>query len=118
MRSWAKPVRPGSDDEPLPVLRDLLAQLLEERRPDRPRPDDAHVAAHDVPQLRQLVQVREAQHAAEARHLRLRALRELVRRGTARAAPRRPGVSVRNLSIVKMRPARPTRAAVEHRRPR
>ena len=32
------------DDQPLPVLRDLVAQLLEERGPDRPRPDDAHVA--------------------------------------------------------------------------
>ena len=66
------------DHQPLPVLRDLLAQLLEERRPDRPRADDAHVAAHHVPQLRQLVEVREAQHAAEARDLRLRALRELL----------------------------------------
>ena len=30
-RSWAKPVMPGRHDEALPVLRDLLAELLEER---------------------------------------------------------------------------------------
>ena len=78
------------DHQPLPVLRDLAAQLLEERGPDRPRPDDAHVPAHDVPKLRQLVQVGKAQHAPEAGDLRLRALRELVAEVRARAAPPRP----------------------------
>ena len=68
----------GLDHEPLPVLRDLLAELLEEGGPDRARADDAHVAAQHVPELRQLVEVGEAQHAAQPGHLRLRAMGELV----------------------------------------
>src|SRR4051812_48382107 len=47
--------QPRPDDEPLPVLRDLLAELLEEHGADRARADERHVALHDVPQLRQLV---------------------------------------------------------------
>ena len=59
----------GLDHQALPVLRDLLAQLLEEGGPDRPRPDDAHVAAQHVPELGQLVEMREAQDPADAGHL-------------------------------------------------
>src|SRR4051794_26455386 len=55
----------GPHDQPLPVLRYLRAQLLEERRPDRPRPDEAHVAPGDVYELRQLVELRRAQHAPD-----------------------------------------------------
>ena len=65
IRSWAKPVIAGPNDQPLPVLRDLDAELLEEGRPDRARADDAHVAAQHVPQLRDLVEVQEPQHVAE-----------------------------------------------------
>src|SRR5262249_46746784 len=52
----------GADDEALPVRRKLGRQLLEEARPDRTRTGEAHVAAEDVPELRQLVQL----HGSEA----------------------------------------------------
>src|SRR5215208_1580315 len=61
----------GRHHEPLPVLRDLLAELLEERRPDRARPNDAHVARKHVHELGKLVQVRGPQPAADARGLAL-----------------------------------------------
>ena len=79
IRSWANPVMPGLDDEPLPVLGDLLAELLEEGRPDRARADDAHVAAQHVPELRQLVEVGEPQDAPDPRHLGLGAPRRARR---------------------------------------
>src|SRR5439155_7100567 len=62
----------GTDDQALPVLRDRPRQLFEKGRPDRPRADEAHVAAEDVPQLRQLVELRGSQPAPEPGHLRLR----------------------------------------------
>src|SRR4051812_25894734 len=68
----------GAHHEPLPVLRYLPAQLLEERGPDRPRADDAHVALHDVPELRQLVELRAAQQAPHRRDLAFGAARQLV----------------------------------------
>src|SRR5437868_10349789 len=55
---------PGPDVEPvalpLVVLVDLVAKC-------RPRPDDRHVAANDVPELRQLVQRQPPQDPAGAR---------------------------------------------------
>src|SRR4029079_6065225 len=68
----------GPDDEPLPVLGNLLGELLEEGRADRPRPDDRHVAAEDGPALRYLLELRRAEPAPEPRHLRLGADGELV----------------------------------------
>ena len=69
-------------------------ELLEEARPDRPRPDEAHVAAEDVPELRDLVELGRAQPAAERRRLVLRAADELVAEIRAepllRAAAQRP----------------------------
>ena len=50
------------------VLRDLVLELRDEMRPLRARPDDRHVAAQHVPELRQLVDVRAAQELAERRH--------------------------------------------------
>src|SRR5215475_12451709 len=47
------------------VLRNAMLELLDEMRPFGPRTDDGHVAAQDVPELRQLVQVRAAQEAAK-----------------------------------------------------
>src|SRR5215210_7884906 len=41
---------PRPDDEPLPVRRDLLAQVLEERGADRARPDQAHISDQHVPE--------------------------------------------------------------------
>src|SRR4051812_491931 len=70
--------QPGPHDEALPVGRQLRRQLLEEARPDRPRPDEAHVAAQHVPELRQLVELRCAQAAAEAGCLRASALDQLL----------------------------------------
>src|SRR5919204_70933 len=56
----------GADDEALPVCGQVRGELLEEPRPDRARPDQAHVAAEDVPELWQLVKLRCAQPPAEA----------------------------------------------------
>src|SRR5215204_5572463 len=50
--------------EPAPLRRRVLLDLVAERRP---RPDDRHVSAEDVPELRELVQRQPAQHAADAR---------------------------------------------------
>jgi len=68
---------PGPDDEPLPVGGKLAGELLEEARADRARPDEAHVAADDVPELRQLVELSRAKPAAEARGLLASALDQL-----------------------------------------
>src|SRR5581483_9154899 len=82
------------DDEPLPVRGKLGRQLLEEPRADRSRSDEAHVAAEDVPELRDLVELRGAEPAAERGPLGVRALDELgaeVRAEPAlRADPERP----------------------------
>src|SRR5437764_947204 len=48
-------------DEPLPVRRKIVCELGEEARPDRARPDERHVAAQDVPELRDLVELRRLQ---------------------------------------------------------
>ncbi len=106
------------DDQPLPVLRDLAAQLLEERGPDRARADDAHVSAHDVPQLRQLVEVGKAQEPAEARDLRLRALRELVTEVGAQPRLRVRGERAELQHREDAPRAAHPPAAVEHRRAR
>src|SRR5919197_4715635 len=73
-----EPRNAGPDHEPLPVGRDLAAQLLEERRADRPRTDEAHVADEEVPQLRQLVELRPPQDDPDARQLGLRQPRQLL----------------------------------------
>src|SRR5688500_10199014 len=70
--------QPGPDHEPLPIGGDLPGELLEERGPDRPRADEAHVAAQDVPELRQLVELGAPQRAAGARELVLRQPRQLL----------------------------------------
>src|SRR5437764_12708075 len=54
------------DGVALLVERNLLRQLLDEERAFRTRPDEAHVAADDVPQLRQLVEAGLADEAADA----------------------------------------------------
>jgi hypothetical protein len=76
----------GTDDEPLPVRRQLERQLLEEARPDRARADEGHVAAQDVPELRQLVELRPLQPAPDLRVLELGPLHELL--PEERAQPR------------------------------
>src|SRR4051794_23263421 len=43
-----------ADDQPLPVLRHLLAEPVEEGGPDGPRTDHAHIAADHVEELRDL----------------------------------------------------------------
>ena len=58
------------------VLRDLVLELRDEQRTLRPRPDDGHVALEDVPQLRQLVDVRSAQQLADRRPPRILLARE------------------------------------------
>src|SRR5436309_5604633 len=67
-----------SYDEPLPVRRQLVRQLLEEDRPDRPWPDEAHVPAEDVHELGNLVELRRLEPAADPRELPLRTADELL----------------------------------------
>src|SRR5262245_37782263 len=50
------------------VLRDLVPELLDEMRTLGPRPDDGHVPAQHVPELRELVEVRAPEEPAERRH--------------------------------------------------
>ena len=60
-----RPARdPRQDVEPLPLALGVLLHLIAERRP---RADHAHVPAHDVPELRQLVDRRAGGEAADAR---------------------------------------------------
>src|SRR6185436_9022352 len=47
------------------VLRDLVLELFDEVRPFGPRTDNRHVAAHDIPELRNLVEVRASEKTAE-----------------------------------------------------
>ena len=54
----------GQHLEPAALPRRVLLDLVGERRP---RPDQAHLAAHNVPQLRQLVDRAAPQEAAAAR---------------------------------------------------
>ena len=68
----------GPDDEPLPVGREILGQLGEEARPDRAGADERHVAAQDVPELRDLVELRGLQPAADRGQLGLGVADELL----------------------------------------
>src|SRR4051794_35407043 len=61
--------RPDVEAVPLPLV--VLVDLVPERRP---RPDDRHVAAHDVPELRQLVQRQPTQDPAGTRDPRVSAV--------------------------------------------
>jgi hypothetical protein len=59
-----RPARdPRLDLEPAPLTRRVLLDLVAQRRP---RPDHAHVAAQDVPQLWKLVERQASQNAARA----------------------------------------------------
>src|SRR5687768_74527 len=59
-----RPARePRADVEPVPLVLVVLLDLVAQRRP---RPDDAHVAAQDVPELRQLVDRRPPQDPPDA----------------------------------------------------
>src|SRR4051795_9601636 len=105
---------PGRDHEALPVGGDLLGETLEEQRPDRARPDDAHVAAQHVPQLRQLVELRGAQDPPDPRLLRLGQPRELL--AVERADPRL-GLRLQRAELdhrEDLATAPDARAAVEH----
>src|SRR5581483_5590440 len=73
-----EPGQPRADDEPLPVGRQPGRELGEEARPDRARADERHVAAEDVPELRDLVELGRAQPRAERRRLVVRAPDELL----------------------------------------
>ena len=65
-RPWicAQPVIPGQHLEPAALAIGVLLDLVAQRRP---RADHAHVAADDVPELRQLVDRGAAEEAADAR---------------------------------------------------
>ena len=68
----------GSHDEPLPVRGQVVGELGEEARPDRARADERHVAAQHVPELRDLVELRRLQPAADAGQLGVGARDELL----------------------------------------
>src|SRR5882672_1815498 len=68
----------GTHDEPLPVRRQIVRQLGEEARADRTRPDERHVAAQDVPELRDLVELRRLEPPADTCQLRVGVTYELV----------------------------------------
>ena len=55
--------QPGTDGEALPLPLGVPLDLVAERRP---RPDHRHLAAHDVPELRQLVDRGSAEQAPDA----------------------------------------------------
>ena len=59
-----RPVMPGGDEEALEMVRREVLGLV---RDARARPDERHVAAEHVDQLRQLVEARLPQPATEAR---------------------------------------------------
>src|SRR5437763_1856024 len=67
-RGPAVDLRPAGDSglhvEPVPLALVVLLDLVTQ---GRPRPDHAHLPAHDVPELRQLVERELAQHPAGAR---------------------------------------------------
>ena len=70
--------QPGPHHEPLPVGGQLVRELGEEPRPDRPRPDERHLAAQHVPELRDLVELRRLQPAPDPRVLELGPADELL----------------------------------------
>src|SRR6478672_10863916 len=53
------------------ILRNLVLELRHEMRPLRPRADNRHVAAKDVPQLRQFVEIRPSQEPTDRRDARV-----------------------------------------------
>ena len=108
--------QPGPDDEPLPVRGQVVRELGEEPRPDRARPDERHVAAQDVPELRDLVELRRLQPAADARQLgvgraRTSSLAEVLADALLGAGPHRPELQHRE----EVAAAADALAAVEHR---
>ena len=107
----------GADDEPLPVRRQLVRELLEEDGPNRTRPDETHVAAEDVEELRYLVELRRLEPAPDRRELRFRALHELLAELRADPAfgpaPQRPELEHREDAPA----AADALAAVENGRP-
>jgi hypothetical protein len=65
----------GQFTETPAVAGDYSLQLRHELRPLRTWADHAHVAAHDIPKLRQLVDMRSAQKSADWEHARITFLR-------------------------------------------
>ena len=55
------------DLKPPSIAGDLALELLEEDRPDGPRPDQAHVALDDVEELRQLIELPLLEELADRR---------------------------------------------------
>src|SRR3989344_6446429 len=58
----------GLDDETDGVVRDLGDQFLNDLGSFRPRADERQIAANDVPELRQFIQVGRAEEAADRRY--------------------------------------------------
>ena len=111
------PVRPGPHLDPVLEARERPRAAssppsrlrFDLARAQRARSDEAHVAAEDVPQLRQLVHRRRAHEAADARSPADRARVAW----TAPVAASASGRIDRNFSAVNGRPPSPTRSCVK-----
>ncbi len=79
------PGEPGPDVEPVALVLVVLLDLVAQRRP---RADDAHVAAQDVPELRELVDRRPPQDAPDARDPAVALVDRVA--GAHASRPRRP----------------------------
>ena len=100
-----RPARdPRQDVEPLPLALGVLLHLIAERRP---RADHAHLPAHDVPELRQLVERGAAEKAADARDPAVAAVDRVA--GPFVSAPT---TIVRSFSSSKSWPSLPTRVCL------
>jgi hypothetical protein len=104
-------------DEPLPVRRQLVGELVEEDGPDRPRSDHAHVPAQDVDELRDLVELRRLEPASDRRELGPSALYELLAEILAEPSLRSPAQGAELVHREHVRAPADALAAVEDRRP-
>src|SRR2546430_15989669 len=73
--------QPWLDEQPRPEMRNRGFQVALELGPLRPRSDEAHIAAHDVQELRKLIQARRPQEASYTSDARVAARSELRSRG-------------------------------------
>src|SRR5437588_6332218 len=95
---------PGLHVEPVPLAVVVLLDLVAERRP---RADHAHLAADDVPELRQLVEGQSAEQLADARDPRVAAVDGRAGADRLRADDHRPQLEELELGAVLADPPLP-----------
>ncbi len=99
-RELAEPGHAGSDREDLPIL---LLEQADELRILRARADQAHLAAEDVPELRELVELRSGEESADAGEAWVDVTGECMPGGSV--------VHLPELEDSRVRPRHPTRVA-------